>query len=61
LIDSAADLGYRLLHSTIPENVQIAESIAQQQPLLAYAPKSVGGQAYLSVAKECLKLWEIKS
>jgi chromosome partitioning protein len=60
LIDSAADLGYRLLHSTIPENVQIAESIAQQQPLLAYAPKSVGGQAYLSVAKECMKLWEIK-
>ena len=60
LIDAAADLGYRLLHSTIPENVQIAESIAQQQPILAYAPKSVGGKAYLSVAKECMKLWEIK-
>ncbi len=60
LIDAATDLGYRLLHSTIPENVQIAESIAQQQPILAYAPKSVGGKAYLSVAKECMKLWEIK-
>lgn len=60
LIDAAADLGYRLLHSTIPENVQIAESIAQQQPIFAYAPKSVGGKAYLSVAKECMKLWEIK-
>jgi chromosome partitioning protein len=60
LIDAAADLNYRLLHSTIPENVQIAESIAQQQPILAYAPKSVGGKAYLSVAKECLKLWEVK-
>ena len=60
LIDAAADLGYRLLHSTIPENVQIAESIAQQQPIFAYAPKSVGGKAYLSVAKECMKLWEIE-
>ncbi len=60
LIDAAVDLGYRLLHSTIPENVQIAESIAQQRPILAYAPKSVGGKAYLSAAKECLKLWEIK-
>jgi chromosome partitioning protein len=61
LIDAATDLGYRLLHSTIPENVQIAESIAQQQPILSYAPKSVGGKAYLSVAKECMKIWEIKS
>jgi chromosome partitioning protein len=60
LIDAATDLGYRLLHSTIPENVQIAESVAQQQPIVAYAPKSVGGKAYLSVAKECMKLWEIK-
>lgn len=61
LIGSATDLNYRLLHSTIPENVQIAESIAQQQPVLAYAPQSVGGKAYLSVAKECMKLWEIKA
>lgn len=61
LIDAAMELSYRLLHSTIPENVQIAESIAQQKPIVAYAPKSVGGKAYVSVAKECLKLWEVKA
>ncbi|MCY7275547.1 MAG: ParA family protein [Phormidesmis sp. CAN_BIN44] len=30
LIASAEDLNYRLLHTVIPENIQVAESIAQQ-------------------------------
>jgi chromosome partitioning protein len=57
LIEAASDLNYRLLHTTIPENVAVAESIAQQKSVLEYAPKSSGAKAYQSSAKECSKLW----
>jgi len=60
LIASAEDLSYRLLHTTIPESVQVAESIAQQQPILDYASGSAGAVAYRSLAKECIKLWGLK-
>ena len=60
LIASAEDLSYRLLHTTIPESVQVAESIAQQQPILDYAAGSAGAVAYRSLAKECIKLWGLK-
>lgn len=60
LIESAADLGYRLLHTTIPENIQVAESIAQQQPVAEYASTSSGALAYRSLTKECTKLWGLK-
>ncbi len=60
LIESAEDLGYRLLHTTIPENIQVAESIAQQRPVLVYAADSSGAAAYKSLAKECSKLWGLK-
>jgi chromosome partitioning protein len=60
LIESAADLGYRLLHTTIPENIQVAESIAQQQPVADYASTSSGALAYRSLTKECTKLWGLK-
>jgi chromosome partitioning protein len=60
LIESAEDLSYRLLHTTIPESVQVAESIAQQQPILDYASGSAGAVAYRSLAKECIKLWGLK-
>jgi chromosome partitioning protein len=60
LIESAEDLNYRLLHTTIPESVQVAESIAQQQPILDYASGSAGAVAYRSLAKECIKLWGLK-
>lgn len=60
LIESAEDLGYRLLHTTIPENIQVAESIAQQQPVSEYARSSSGAMAYKSLAKECCKLWGLK-
>ena len=60
LIESAEDLGYRLLHSVIPDNIQVAESIAQQRPVLDYAPRSTGATAYKSLAKECKKLWGLQ-
>ena len=46
LISSAQGLNYRLLHTTIPDNIQVAESIAQQQPVITYASKSAGAIAY---------------
>lgn len=60
LIEAAVDLNYRLLHTVIPENIAVAESIAQQKPILAYASKSSGSLAYQSLAKECSKLWRVQ-
>jgi chromosome partitioning protein len=60
LIEAAVELGYRLLHTTIPDNIALAESIAVQQPILNYAPKSSGARAYQSLAKECTKYWGMK-
>lgn len=60
LIEAAVELGYRLLHTTIPDNIALAESIAAQQPVLTYAPKSSGARAYQSLAKECTKYWGTK-
>lgn len=48
LIEAAADLNYRLLHTIIPDNIAVAESIAQQKSVLEYAPKS-NGDACISV------------
>lgn len=59
LIESAVETDYRLLHTVIPENIDVAESIAQQKPVLDYAPKSSGSKAYQSLAKECSKLWKV--
>lgn len=60
LIESAEDLSYRLLHTTIPENIQVAESIAQQCPIIDYAPNSTGATSYKSLFKEVCKLWGLK-
>lgn len=60
LIEAAVELGYRLLHTTIPDNIAVAESIAVQQPVSTYAPKSSGARAYQSLAKECIKYWGTK-
>lgn len=57
LVGSADDLGYRLLYATIPENINVAESIAQQRPVTEYAPSSSGAMAYKSLGKEVTKLW----
>lgn len=60
LVEAAADLDYRLLYQTIPENINVAESIAHQKPVLDYAPDSSGAAAYKSLAKEVIKLWGLK-
>lgn len=60
LIDAAEDMGFRLLHTTIPRNIAIAESIAQQQPIGVYAPRSTGAVAYRSLAKELSKVWGLR-
>ena len=59
LIESSVDMDYRLLHTVVPDNVSVAESIAQRVPVLDYSPKSPGALAYQSLAKECSKLWRI--
>jgi chromosome partitioning protein len=60
LIEASEDMGFRLLHTTIPKNIAIAESIAQQQPISVYAPKSTGAVAYSSLAKEVSKVWGLR-
>jgi chromosome partitioning protein len=57
LLASADELGYTLLHTVIPENIAIAESIAAQQPIHVYAPSSTGAKAYKALTKEVIKLW----
>ena len=60
LIEAAEEMGFRLLHTTIPENIAIAESVASQQPISVYSPKSSGAKAYRSLAKEVSKVWGLK-
>ena len=60
LQESAQDLGYQLLETTIPDNVAVAEAIAQQSPVGDYEPQSTGAKAYRSLAKECLKHWRLQ-
>lgn len=59
LIEASVELNYRLLHTVIPENIAVAESIAQQKPVTLYDAKASGSRAYQFLAKECRKLWEI--
>lgn len=60
LIGASVDMGFRLLHTTIPENIAIAESIASQTPISDYSPKSTGALAYESLAKEVSKVWGLR-
>ena len=60
LIGASVDMGFRLLHTTIPENIAIAESIAAQTPISDYSPKSTGALAYESLAKEVSKVWGMR-
>ncbi len=59
LIESSLEMNYRLLHTVIPENIDVAEAIAAQKSVLDYAQKSSGAKAYQSLAKECSKLWKV--
>lgn len=58
LTEAAEELNYRLLKTTIPENISVAEAIAHQQPVTAYSSRSSGAKAYKSLAKECLEVWK---
>lgn len=59
LVEASVELDYRLLHTVIPDNIAVAESIAQQKPVTAYAAKSSGASSYRFLAKECKKLWRL--
>jgi chromosome partitioning protein len=59
LIEASVESDFRLLHTTIPENISVAESIAQQLPAVTYTPNSSGARAYKSMAKEISKYWGI--
>ena len=57
LAEAAKELNYRLLKTTVPENIAVAEAIAHQQPVTAYSSRSSGAKAYKALAKECLGVW----
>jgi chromosome partitioning protein len=57
LSEAAEELNYRLLKTTVPENIAVAEAIAHQQPVTAYSSRSSGAKAYKALATECLEVW----
>ena len=57
LAEAAKELNYRLLKTSVPENISVAEAIAHQQPVTAYSSRSSGAKAYKALAKECLGVW----
>jgi chromosome partitioning protein len=58
LTEAAAESGYNLFKTLVPENISVAEAIAQQIPVIDYAPRSPGAKAYQSLANECMRLWK---
>lgn len=58
LTEAAPELNYRLLKTTVPENIAVAIAIAHAVPVTAYASSSTGAKAYKSLAKECLEVWK---
>ncbi len=58
LTEAAAESGYTLFKTLVPENISVAEAIAQQIPVIDYAPRSPGAKAYQSLAVECVRLWK---
>lgn len=57
LAEAAEELNYRLLKTTVPENISVAEAIAHQQPVTEYAPRSSGAKAHKALAREYLGVW----
>ncbi|MGK7898185.1 MAG: ParA family protein [Xenococcus sp. (in: cyanobacteria)] len=57
LAEAAEELDYRLLKTTVPENISVAEAIAHQQPVTEYAPRSSGAKAHKALAREYLGVW----
>ena len=58
LAEAAEESGYTLLKTLVPENISVAEAIAQQKPVIDYAPRSSGAKAYKALAKEYVGLWK---
>ena len=58
LSEAAAEAGYTLFKTIVPENISVAEAVAQQKPVIEYAPRSSGAKAYQSLAKEYVRLWK---
>ena len=58
LTEAAAESSYTLLKTIIPENILVAEAIAQQIPVIDYAPRSSGAKAYKSLANKYVRLWK---
>ncbi len=57
LAEAAQELNYRLLKTTVPENISVAEAIAHQQPVTEYSPRSSGAKAHKALAREYLGVW----
>lgn len=60
LLEGMKQSRYRILKTTIPENVAIAESIDHQAPTREHAPNSIGAAAYQLLAKEVIQTWGLK-
>lgn len=58
LEEGAPELNYRLLKTTIPENIAVAEAIAHALPVTSYASTSAGAKAYCALAKEYVEVWK---
>ena len=58
LTEAASELNYRLLKTTVPENISVAEASAHQQPVIEYAASSTGAKAYKLLATECVRVWK---
>jgi chromosome partitioning protein len=58
LTEAAAESGYNLFKTLVPENISVAEAIAQQIPVIDYAPRSPGAKADKALANECVRLWK---
>ena len=50
----------QVFKSVIPRNIRLAEAPSYGLPISAYAPASVGAQAYEALAKELLKSDDVK-
>lgn len=46
--------GEKLLHTTIPRNVRLAEAPSYGKPVLSYDPRSRGAESYIKLAKEIM-------
>ena len=47
--------GEKLLKTTIPRNVRLAEAPSHGQPAVTYDPRSRGAEAYREIARELLE------